>query len=65
MNITTTPLLEISSIEDYRQERNGYQDRAAGHPPENTTSQAYCRGYCDRLIFEFDRERAIDTHFAA
>ncbi len=55
---------EITSIDDYRQERNGYQDCAAGQRPESTLSQAYFKGYCDRLIIEFDRDKAFENYAA-
>ena len=47
-------------ISDFREYQNGYQDRAAGNPPKST-DRAYFQGYCNRIIFEIDRDQALET----
>jgi|GEM_PF-4854895 len=64
MIVKPTPIPEIIKFSEYRDRGNGYQDRCCGLPPQET-SRAYFSGYCERIIFEIDRDAALDSDSVA
>lgn len=52
----STTQTRVHDIEAYRHFEAGYQDRLNGLPPSVGISDAYWRGYCERIVDEIAAE---------